>query len=165
MDILDGVSFVGAVSHPRLLASPVLFLGSELESLNKKQTYPTDPFSISEPQNQEIAEFYLVQERRKTDFEAPKLWKDRSGTQNIYTTAFFICVVCYVHFRTGLVPFSPARRYLCSHDYGLKGDESDKSFDKRPRGTCTRWIYVALPPMIWYPMTPMLVGVRMYAVK
>ena len=28
-----------------------------------------------EPQYQEIVEFYVVQEFRATDFEAPKLWK------------------------------------------------------------------------------------------
>ena len=35
--------------------------------------YPTDPFTILEPRDQEIAEFYFVQERRATDFEARKL--------------------------------------------------------------------------------------------
>ena len=42
-------------------------------------SYPTDPFAILDPQHQEIWEFYEVQKRRATDFEAPKLWKDRSG--------------------------------------------------------------------------------------
>ena len=31
-----------------------------------------------EPQNQETSEFYRLQERRATDFEALKLWKGRS---------------------------------------------------------------------------------------
>ena len=31
------------------------------------------------PNDQEIGEFYVFQERRATDFEAPKLWKSRSG--------------------------------------------------------------------------------------
>ena len=35
--------------------------------------YPTGRFTISEPQYQEIVEFFVVQERRGTDFEAPKL--------------------------------------------------------------------------------------------
>ena len=35
-------------------------------------TYPTDPFTILDPQNQEINEFYIVQERRTTDFKALK---------------------------------------------------------------------------------------------
>ena len=39
----------------------------------------TNTFTISEPRNQEIGEFYVVQERRATDFEAPKLWKVSSG--------------------------------------------------------------------------------------
>ena len=40
---------------------------------------PTNHFTILEPQDQEIGEFYLVQERRGTDFKAPKSWKDSSG--------------------------------------------------------------------------------------
>ena len=35
--------------------------------------YPTGPFTILELQYQEIREFYVVQVRRATDFEAPKL--------------------------------------------------------------------------------------------
>ena len=42
-------------------------------------SYPTNPFSILEPQDQEIGEFYVVQERRATDLKAPKLWKGSSG--------------------------------------------------------------------------------------
>ena len=34
---------------------------------------PTSPFTILVPHDQEIGEFYVVQERRATDFEAPKL--------------------------------------------------------------------------------------------
>ena len=41
---------------------------------------PTNPFTISKPRDQEICEFYVVQECRATDFEAPKLWKGSSGT-------------------------------------------------------------------------------------
>ena len=41
----------------------------------------TGPFTISEPQNQEIGKFDLqVREWRAMDFEAPKLWKGRSGS-------------------------------------------------------------------------------------
>ena len=40
---------------------------------------PTRPFTILEPQDQDIGEFYVVQERRTTDFEASKLWKGSSG--------------------------------------------------------------------------------------
>ena len=43
--------------------------------------YPTGPFTVSDPQSQEISEFYVVQVRRETDFRAPKLWKGSSGTQ------------------------------------------------------------------------------------
>ena len=34
--------------------------------------YPTDPFTIFEPQNQEIGTSYVVQERRATEFEVVK---------------------------------------------------------------------------------------------
>ena len=34
---------------------------------------PPNPFTILEPCDQDIGEFYLVQERRATDFEASKL--------------------------------------------------------------------------------------------
>ena len=40
---------------------------------------PTNIFPIIEPPDQEIGEFYVVQERRGTDFEASKLWKGSSG--------------------------------------------------------------------------------------
>ena len=40
---------------------------------------PTDPFTILEPRDQEIAVLYAAQERGATDFEAPKLWKGLSG--------------------------------------------------------------------------------------
>ena len=36
-------------------------------------SYPTNPFTILKPQDQEIDEFYAVSERRAMDFEAPKL--------------------------------------------------------------------------------------------
>ena len=42
--------------------------------------YPTGPFTIEEPQYQEIDEFHVVQARQVTDFEVLKLWKGRSGT-------------------------------------------------------------------------------------
>ena len=45
---------------------------------------PRNPFSILEPQDQEIREFYVVQERRATNFEAPKLWKGSSGSRYMY---------------------------------------------------------------------------------
>ena len=34
---------------------------------------PTDPFTISKPQNQEIGEFYAIQKWGTTDFESSKL--------------------------------------------------------------------------------------------
>ena len=46
---------------------------------------PTDPLSISEPPDQDNGEFYVVQERRAADFEAPKLRKGRSGSFNAFS--------------------------------------------------------------------------------
>ena len=43
-------------------------------------TFPTGPFTILGPHIQEIGEFYVVRERHATDFEAPILWKGRSGS-------------------------------------------------------------------------------------
>ena len=41
---------------------------------NKKQRLIlTNPFTILEPQDQKIGEFYVVHDRRATDLEAPKL--------------------------------------------------------------------------------------------
>ena len=42
--------------------------------------HPTGPFTVFEPQDQEVGKFYVVQERRTTDFEASKLWKGRSDS-------------------------------------------------------------------------------------
>ena len=44
------------------------------------QYNPTNLFTILKPQDQEIGEFYVVQECHATDFEAPKLWKGSSGS-------------------------------------------------------------------------------------
>ena len=40
---------------------------------------PTGVFTILEPQDQEISEYFVVQERRGTDFEASKIVKGSSG--------------------------------------------------------------------------------------
>ena len=42
----------------------------------------TNPFTILESLDQEIGKFYVVQERRATNFEDPKLWKGLSGSFN-----------------------------------------------------------------------------------
>ena len=42
-------------------------------------------------QNQEINAFYVVQERRTADCEAPKLWKGRSGLRVRSTTCMRMC--------------------------------------------------------------------------
>ena len=41
--------------------------------------FPTDPFTIFEPQHQDIGKIYVVRERYTTEFAAPKLEKGRSG--------------------------------------------------------------------------------------
>ena len=41
--------------------------------------FPTDPFAVWKPRDQEIEEIYTVQERRATDLYASKLWKGWSG--------------------------------------------------------------------------------------
>ena len=42
-------------------------------------TLPDLPFHSFRALDQEISEFYVLQERHAMDFEAPKLWKDRPG--------------------------------------------------------------------------------------
>ena len=39
--------------------------------LEEFSDYPTNPFTILEPQEQEIGDFYIVQEHRASDFQAP----------------------------------------------------------------------------------------------
>ena len=41
--------------------------------------FPTEPFAIPQPQDQEISDFGLPQIRSTSDFEAPELWKGRTG--------------------------------------------------------------------------------------
>ena len=48
--------------------------------MKRQANTPTNLFTISELQDQKIVEFYVVQKRRATDFEASKLWKGSSGT-------------------------------------------------------------------------------------
>ena len=54
---------------------------------------PTRPFTISEPQDRAIGEFYVVQEGRVTDFQAPKLLKSRSGS-SFFLPEIFIFSGC-----------------------------------------------------------------------
>ena len=42
-------------------------------------SYPTRPFTILEPQDQEIGGICVAQERHAKDFEALKLWTIWSG--------------------------------------------------------------------------------------
>ena len=47
---------------------------------NRPTFDPTDQFTILEPQNPSNREFYVVWERRSTDYKALKFWMGRSGT-------------------------------------------------------------------------------------
>ena len=58
---------------------------------------PTNPFTILEPQDQEIGEFYVVQERHMTDFKAPKLWMGSSGVQPICQLCLIIDLSAFPH--------------------------------------------------------------------
>ena len=50
------------------------------KDLKGEEEFSTDPFTILEPRNQEIGEFYVVKTRRTKDFDAPELWKGQSGS-------------------------------------------------------------------------------------
>ena len=50
-----------------------------------RREYTTSPFTILEPRNSWIDEFYVVQERRETDFEVSKLLKSSSGNHAFLT--------------------------------------------------------------------------------
>ena len=65
--------FKGEKLHLFLLSPPFSSLFS---------TLPTGHFTILELRIQEIVCFYGVQDRRTADFDAPKLWKGRSGSSN-----------------------------------------------------------------------------------
>ena len=56
---------------------------------------PTSLFTILEPQNPWIDEFYIVQNRRATSFDAPILLKGSSGILDVYTK----CIL----FRGGII--------------------------------------------------------------
>ena len=44
--------------------------GVHLDANSAPLHFPTDPFTFLEPRNLESAKFYVVQQRRTTDFEA-----------------------------------------------------------------------------------------------
>ena len=45
-----------------------------------KEPYPTNPYTILEPRDQEIGEFYEVHECCVSDFPAQEMWEGSSGT-------------------------------------------------------------------------------------
>ena len=55
-------------------------VAQEMRLTSATASFPTNPFTMLELQDKEIVEFYVVQERRATDFEAPELWKSSSGS-------------------------------------------------------------------------------------
>ena len=48
-----------------------------VQTLHKNGTFSISSFTIKGPQDQEIGDFYVVQERRATDFKAPKCERAR----------------------------------------------------------------------------------------
>ena len=48
-------------------------------TLYNSRTFPTGPFTILEPQYQEIGEIFVAHKRPAANFEDKKLWKGRSG--------------------------------------------------------------------------------------
>ena len=48
---------------------------------------PTSPFTTSGPENRDIGEFYVVQDRRATDLEVVK---GRSGSRFLYVESVLI---------------------------------------------------------------------------
>ena len=68
----------------------------EIIKIGELINHPIGPFTILQPDDQEIGEFRAVQKRRATDFEAPELWKGPLGN--------------YVHKCTHLWAFSTCRR-------------------------------------------------------
>ena len=54
-----------------------------------KSGYPTSPFTNLKPRNLGVGEICVVLECRTTDFEAPKLWKGRSGTFSVYFVGLY----------------------------------------------------------------------------
>ena len=55
---------------------------------------PTGPFTNLEPLDQKIGEFYI--RTRIADFEAPKLWKGRSGssdTSDYFDLPLHLCIL------------------------------------------------------------------------
>ena len=48
-----------------------------------QETFPTGHFTISEPQDLEVHELYVVLKRQSADFEALNLWKGRSGKNTL----------------------------------------------------------------------------------
>ena len=56
--------------------------------------YPTNPFTILKPRDQEIGEFLVVQERRPTDFKAQNYKRVRRVVGWPGLPCSFCCVFC-----------------------------------------------------------------------
>ena len=54
-------------------------------------SFPTDPFTIFEPEHQDISKNYVVRERHTTEFEAQKLEKGRSGSLGAFRSCMSVC--------------------------------------------------------------------------
>ena len=55
-----------------------------------EQKYPTNPFTILEPRDQEIVEFYVAQERRAKVVKGIVGQKEREGEKNVL---FFLDII------------------------------------------------------------------------
>ena len=77
--VVQAFSVSGINTEPSSFSSPLLSLIHTLPSPTFLLYLPTSPFPILQPWNPWFDEFYEVQKRRATDFEAPKLGKGSSG--------------------------------------------------------------------------------------
>ena len=60
-------------ANSNLAHNPIMLKQEDKRWILLHSFIPTEHFTILEPRDQEIDEFYAVQERRATDFEAQKL--------------------------------------------------------------------------------------------
>ena len=64
---------VGLASWLKKLRRLLFCVVSDMQSGTEKKLIPTSPFTVLEPQNLWIDEYYVAQKRRSMGFKAPKL--------------------------------------------------------------------------------------------
>ena len=78
------------------MASGYQFMTGSIREKGKK--LHASPFTVLEPRDQGIGKYCVVQKRRATDFEAPKLWKGRSLFLSFLSSRrCFCCCCCWCH--------------------------------------------------------------------